>query len=202
MSSHNPLIYTFPRDGESTADPEQRDPSSRAPGDNSPQPANPLFPTSISSLLTNLGTEDAIVPELVLVVSDPLQIWFDGEHLIETADRHATVGKYYLRTIGEVALSRVEKVENRSGDEVDYEVPQRAQERLANPVDELHTTVCYELTSDRGPYVGESGGPRFLYEGDGSIGSDPPPIPFVRAEELQGGIAADPDSNQTLSDFG
>jgi hypothetical protein len=151
--------------------------------------------------LTNLGTEDAIVPELVLIVSDPLHIWFDGEHLIETADRRATVGKYYLHTIGEVALSRVEGIDNQTIDEADHEVPQRAQEQLENPADELQTKICYELTSDRGPYVGTSGGPRFLYEDDGSIGSDPPPIPFVRAEEVHDGIAADPGPNQTLPDF-
>lgn len=199
MSSNNPLIYTFPRDGDSSAEPTGKDPSSRASGDNSLLPANPLFPTSVSSLLMNLGTEDSVVPELVLIISDPLQIWFDEEHLVETTDRRASVGKYYLHTVGEVRLTRVESIDSRPVR--DKKVPKRAQQEIEDPNDRVRVKVCYELSSDTGPYVGDSGGPRFLYEDDGSITTDSPPIPFVRAGDAPRQLVADPGPNRTLQEF-
>lgn len=206
MTVQNPLLYTFPRERDSEAEPTERDPTSKAPGDNSPLPASNMFASSVGSLLMNLrGTADGQTPELILLNANRIQIWFDGNHLVEADSRRATVGKYYLFTVGEVILYKVVDIDERSAEEVSYDVSSRAKESIEGPVDELTFQHCYTLTQDSSrPYDGISAQlPRQHVERDGSLGEymDPPPIPFVEFSDVLQRVSALDEDQQRLSNF-
>lgn len=186
MTTNNPALYTFPRHRESQAEPTKVDPESKAPGDHSPMPAMKTFATSITSLLMNLGGDDeAQVPELILLNTDRMQIWFDDTHLIESESRRATVGKYYLSTIGEPTLYKVTDIDEDPDEDYSRILSERAKEKIEQPLDELTLEYCYSLTDrERGPYDGiDESLPRVMFERDGSLPGymDPPSIPFEKA---------------------
>jgi len=165
-----------------------------------------MFASSISALLTNLGPPDGgETPELILLATQRIQIWFDGEHLIEADSRQATVGKYYLDPIGEVILYRVVDIEEQSTEETGFRVSAGAEEIMDGPADELSLQHCYTLTQDKQePYEGvDADVPREMFEHDGSLGGyrDPPPIPFVKLEEAVDDTVTMSEKQQQISDF-
>jgi hypothetical protein len=206
MTTTNPAVYTFPRDRESKAEPVKVDTESKAPGDRSPFPAVKCFASSITSLLMNIGgVEEAEVPELTLLNTDRIQIWFDDTHLIESDSRRATVGKYYLTPLGEPTLYRVANIDKRSVEEYSHDISDRAKQTIDRPADELTLEYCYALTDrGRGPYDGiDECLPRVMFERDGSIPGymDPPPIPFEKVSGLSDADESAGTHSRKLSEF-
>jgi hypothetical protein len=114
-----------------------------------------------------------------------MHIWFDGEHLIETGNRRAVTGMYYLMPVGGQMLYRVEEVQERTEAEVEFTASDGAADIMDGPVDNLVVSTCYAVGPEK--YYSDErlqGFPREMFERDGSLAGymDPPPIPFEPAD--------------------
>lgn len=206
MSTENPIIYTFPRDRDPKTEPSTREPRSEGLTEDGVWPVNPLTQSSIATTISNINgfpgntpSGRKQVPELVLIVSQPLQIWFDGEQLVESPDRRVREGKYYLQTVGEVELMKIADVKQRSVDEAPFDVPEHIRQSVSRPADRIEIEICYGLTQETEPYPGASGGPRHLFESTNT--PDPPPIPFEPVGDVLEREQTPTLKNRRLSEF-
>lgn len=206
MTTNNPALFTFPRHRESQAEPVQVDPASKAAGEHSAFPAVKRFAQSITALLMNIGgDEEGEVPELILLNTDRMQIWFDDTHLIESDNLRATPGKYYLTPTGAVTLYRVKNINKQSTEEYTNSLSKQAKETIERPADELTLEYCYCLNDpERGPYDGvDECLPRVRFERDGTLPGymDPPAIPFEEASAQANPDKSSGEQSEKLTDF-
>ena len=126
------------------------------------------------------GNTNAV--EFLLVYSDPLHIWLEGDHLVETAVRRAEVGKYFLTVIGEATLYEVVEInDSEAKDATEFRnVPEHIDD-VQDPADELVLNARYVL-SQKTSASGTHSAPRYQYETEEALNMGHiPPLVFKPA---------------------
>lgn len=114
-------------------------------------------------------------PDVILVDDDPTHIWIDEDHLVETANRRLSSGKYLLTRVGGQMLYEV--IDVRDTDAFDSSDVPDIVDDVQNPTDELVLELRYDFESVTSR-SGTTSVPRYQFETESplNMGHRPPTI--------------------------